>query len=60
MDETIEVTGTEVTFEASLKDQVIVTVLGALASMVAAKLTERGYYGAKARYLTRNSNTSTK
>lgn len=45
----------ETTLEVSTRDQLIVAVLGAVAGFVASKLTERGYYSAKARYLTRNT-----
>ena len=55
MDEKIEVTETTTLVDVSLRDQVAVTVLSALAGLLASKLTERGYYAAKARWQVRNS-----
>jgi hypothetical protein len=48
MEDQIEVTTT--TVEVGIKDQLAVTVLCALAGMVASKLTEKAYFNVKGRY----------
>lgn len=50
MDEKVEVTETTTVVDVSLKDQVVVTLLSAVVGLLATKVTERGYYAAKARW----------
>lgn len=54
MDE-VKVEFVETTIDVGFKDQIIVTVLGAVAGLLASKLTEKTYFGVKARYQTHKS-----
>jgi hypothetical protein len=55
MDNT-EVKVVETTIDVGFKDQIVVTVLGAIAGLLASKLTEKAYFTGKARYQLRKSN----
>lgn len=48
MDETVEVTTTDVTFEVGTADKLVITVLSAVAGMVVSGLIEKSYFKAKA------------
>lgn len=50
MDKEVEVVETTTVVDVGLKDQLVVTVLGAIAGLVASKLTEKAYFTAKGRY----------
>jgi hypothetical protein len=53
MDEKIDVT--ETTLDVGLTDQIVVTVLGAIAGMLASKLVEKSYFQVKGRYQIRKA-----
>lgn len=50
-----EVVVTETVVDVNLKDQFVVTILGAVAGMLASKAVEKGYFAGKARYQLRKS-----
>lgn len=52
----VEVVETTTVIDVGLKDQLVVTVLGAIAGLVASKLTEKAYFTAKGRYQVARSN----
>jgi hypothetical protein len=49
MDKEVEVVETTTVVEVGLRDQLVVTVLGAVAGLVASKLTEKAYFTVLAR-----------
>jgi hypothetical protein len=58
MEKELEVVETTTVIDVGLKDQLVVTVLGAIAGLVASKLTEKAYFTAKGRYQLNRSKTN--